>query len=189
VVQLRQENQRADSYNLVGFQNHMRFGDQARVFRMIPGLENAEFLRFGQMHRNTYINSPALLATTLQLSSDPRIFFGGQISGVEGYAESIATGLIAGRNAAALTSGDEPHVFPRETALGSLCHYITSADPAHFQPANITFDLLPALDDETKRKFHHDKKARHAEVCCRAAKAFDKFLNASAARLYCEVSR
>jgi len=189
VVQLRQENQRADSYNLVGFQNHMRFGDQAHVFRMIPGLENAEFLRFGQMHRNTYINSPALLAPTLQLRSDPRIFFAGQISGVEGYAESIATGLIAGRNAAALTSGDEPQVFPRETALGSLCHYITSADPAHFQPANITFDLLPALDDETKRKFHHDKKARHAEVCCRAVKAFEEFLNASAARLYCEVSR
>ena len=115
---LRQENQRADSYNLVGFQNHMRFGDQARVFRLVPGLANAEFLRFGQMHRNTYINSPALLAPTLQLKNDPRIFFAGQISGVEGYAESIATGLLAGRNAAALAAGNDVPVFPRETALG-----------------------------------------------------------------------
>lgn len=171
-VQLRQENQRADSYNLVGFQNHMRFGDQARVFRMIPGLQNAEFLRFGQMHRNTYINSPALLLPTLQLKSDPRIFFAGQISGVEGYAESIATGLIAGRNAA---SAEKPKVFPRATALGSLCHYITNADPKHFQPANITFDLLPPLDEETKRRLRHDKKARHAEVCRRAKCAMDQF--------------
>jgi len=187
-VQLRQENQRADSYNLVGFQNHMRFGDQARVFRLIPGLESAEFLRFGQMHRNTYINSPALLTATLQLRSDPRIFFAGQISGVEGYAESIATGLLAGRNAAALLRGGQPEIFPRQTALGSLCHYITQADPAHFQPANITFDLLPTLDDETKRKFRHDKKARHAEVCRRATEAFQEFLHASTARVYCEIS-
>ncbi len=152
-VQLRQENQRADSYNLVGFQNHMRFGDQARVFRMIPGLENAEFLRFGQMHRNTYINSPALLQPDVAVEERcRRIFFAGQISGVEGYAESIATGLIAGRNAAALARGEDPEVFPRETALGSLCHYIVHADPHNFQPANITFDLLPALDEETKRK-------------------------------------
>ncbi len=104
------------------------------------------------MHRNTYINSPALLGPTLQLKSDKRIFFAGQISGVEGYAESIATGLIAGRNAAALSRDDEPEIFPRETALGSLCHYITHADPANFQPANITFDLLPTLDEAAKRK-------------------------------------
>ncbi len=187
-VQLRQENQRADSYNLVGFQNHMRFGDQARVFRLIPGLENAEFLRLGQMHRNTYVNSPALLKKTLQLKSEPRIFFAGQISGVEGYAESIATGLIAGRNAAALARGDRPRVFPRETALGSLCHYITEADPKHFQPANITFDLLPTLDEETKRKFRHDKKARHAEVCRRAAEAFEEFLHGTDTRVCCEIS-
>jgi methylenetetrahydrofolate--tRNA-(uracil-5-)-methyltransferase len=140
------------------------------------------------MHRNTYINSPALLASTLQLQTDSRIFFAGQISGVEGYTESIATGLIAGRNAAALAAGEDLRVFPRETAMGSLCHYITHADPAHFQPANITFDLLRALDDETKRKFRHDKKARHAEVCRRAADAFEEFLHASAPRLYCEVS-
>ncbi|MGI9070331.1 MAG: methylenetetrahydrofolate--tRNA-(uracil(54)-C(5))-methyltransferase (FADH(2)-oxidizing) TrmFO [Bryobacteraceae bacterium] len=192
VVQLRQENLRADSYNLVGFQNHLRFGDQARIFRMIPGLERAEFSRFGQMHRNTYINSPALLSSTLQLRSDPRIFFAGQISGAEGYAESIGTGLIAGRNAAALVRGDEPVIFPRETALGSLCHYITKADAHSFQPANITFDLLPSLDDELKRKLRHDKKARHAEVCRRAAEAMDQFLDSgthgSIAKLYSEVS-
>jgi methylenetetrahydrofolate--tRNA-(uracil-5-)-methyltransferase len=177
IVQLRQENQRADSYNLVGFQNHMRFADQARVFRLIPGLENAEFLRFGQMHRNTYINSPALLRPTLQLKSDERLFFGGQISGVEGYAESIATGLLAGQNAAALLRGDQPQTFPRETALGSLCHYITQADPARFQPANITFDLLPSLDEASKRKLRHDKKARHAEVCRRAEESFESFIH------------
>ncbi|MBV9084918.1 MAG: methylenetetrahydrofolate--tRNA-(uracil(54)-C(5))-methyltransferase (FADH(2)-oxidizing) TrmFO [Acidobacteriaceae bacterium] len=188
VVQLRQENLRADSYNLVGFQNHMKFGDQARVFRMIPGLQDAEFVRFGQMHRNTYINSPALLKPTLQLKSDPRIIFAGQISGVEGYAESIATGLIAGRNAAALAYGREPDVFPRETALGSLCHYIAHADPANFQPANITFDLLPALDEEIRRKWRHDRKARHAEVCRRAEQAMSQFLDAHHPRICCEVS-
>ena len=187
-VQLRQENQRADSYNLVGFQNHMKFGDQARVFRIIPGLAQAEFVRFGQMHRNTYINSPALLASTLELRSEPRIFFAGQICGVEGYAESIATGLIAGRNAAALATGETLRRFPRETALGSLCHYITSADPRSFQPANITFDLLPALDEGTKHRLRHDKKARHAEVCRRASEAMEEFLYGSASRVCCEVS-
>src|SRR6202011_975310 len=131
-VQLRQENQRADSYNLVGFQNHMKFGDQARIFRMIPGLQNAEFVRLGQMHRNTYINSPALLLPTLQLRSEARVLFAGQISGVEGYAESIATGLMAGRNAAALVRGEELAALPRETAMGSLCHYITRADAKTF---------------------------------------------------------
>ncbi|HSM78228.1 MAG TPA: methylenetetrahydrofolate--tRNA-(uracil(54)-C(5))-methyltransferase (FADH(2)-oxidizing) TrmFO, partial [Bryobacteraceae bacterium] len=136
VVQLRQENLRAGSYNLVGFQNFMRFGEQQRVFRMIPGLENAEFLRYGQIHRNTYINAPALLAPTLQLRSRPGLFFAGQISGVEGYVESIATGLIAGRNAAALALGEPVRVFPRETALGSLCAYISGADPSGYQPAN-----------------------------------------------------
>ncbi len=125
VVQLRQENQRADSYNLVGFQNHMRFGEQRRVLRMIPGLENAEFTRFGQIHRNTYINGPALLMPTLQLRERPSVFFAGQISGVEGYVESIATGFIAGRFAAAMAMGEAVIPFPRETALGSLCAYIS----------------------------------------------------------------
>jgi methylenetetrahydrofolate--tRNA-(uracil-5-)-methyltransferase len=185
-VQLRQENQRADSYNLVGFQNHLKFGDQARIFRMIPGLQRAEFVRFGQMHRNTYINSPALLLPTLQLKTNLRVLFAGQISGVEGYAESIATGLIAGRNAAALAQGEEPVAFPRETALGSLCHYITQAEVKTFQPANITFDLLPRVEG-----FRHDKKARHAEVCRRAETVFEEFLllHASHSRIDCPLSR
>ncbi|HMD47607.1 MAG TPA: methylenetetrahydrofolate--tRNA-(uracil(54)-C(5))-methyltransferase (FADH(2)-oxidizing) TrmFO [Bryobacteraceae bacterium] len=168
VVQLRQENQRASSYNLVGFQNHMRFAEQARVFRMIPGLEHAEFLRYGQIHRNTYINAPALLAPTLQLRAEPAVFFAGQISGVEGYVESIATGLIAGRHAAELALGETIRAFPRETALGSLCAYVSGADPRGYQPANITFDLLPVLDEATRTRFRHDKRARHAEVCRRA---------------------
>jgi len=171
VVQLRQENLRADSYNLVGFQNHMRYGEQARVLRMIPGLERAEFLRLGQVHRNTYINAPALLAPTLQLRGRESVLFAGQISGVEGYVESIATGLIAGRNAAALAHGEAPRVFPPPTALGSLCRYVSGADPAHYQPANITFDLLPPLDEETQLRLRRDKRARHAEVCRRALDA------------------
>jgi methylenetetrahydrofolate--tRNA-(uracil-5-)-methyltransferase len=158
----------------------MRFSDQARVFRMIPGLGEAEFLRFGQMHRNTYINSPAVLQPTLQSKADPRILFAGQISGVEGYAESIATGLIAGRNAAKIAHGQEAEIFPRQTALGSLTYYVTHADAAGFQPANITFDLLPALDDETKQRFRHDKQARHAEVCRRAVETMDAFSGALA---------
>jgi methylenetetrahydrofolate--tRNA-(uracil-5-)-methyltransferase len=173
VVQLRQENLRADSYNLVGFQNHMRFGEQQRILRLIPGLENAEFVRFGQIHRNTYINGPLLLSRTLQLRLRPRVFFAGQICGVEGYVESIATGLMAGMHAAALARGETPQPFPRATALGSLCEYVSAADPRNYQPANITFDLLPALEEEAKRKFRHDKKARHTEVCRRALAALE----------------
>jgi methylenetetrahydrofolate--tRNA-(uracil-5-)-methyltransferase len=173
VVQLRAENVRCGSYNLVGFQNHMRFGDQQRVFRMIPGLQNAEFLRFGQMHRNTYINAPALLDSTLALRSQPNIFFGGQISGVEGYVESIATGLMAGLGAAARASGETPRPFPRQTAAGSLCAYVSGADPADYQPANITFDLLPKLENPPK-----DRKLRQAQVCRRALAALDQYLGA-----------
>jgi len=165
VVQLRREDARAGSYNLVGFQNHMRFGEQERVLRMIPGLQRAEFLRFGQVHRNTYINAPALLNANLQLRSHPNIFFAGQISGVEGYVESIATGLIAGRSAAG-----PARRWPRETALGSLCAYVSGADPNNYQPANITFDLLPALPDPPR-----DRKQRHAEICCRALNALEEF--------------
>lgn len=175
-VQLRQENLRSASFNLVGFQNHMRFGEQKRIFRMIPGLETAEFLRYGQIHRNTYINAPSLLTSTLQLKSDRRVFFAGQISGVEGYMEAISTGLMAGRFAAAAAQGEEPRPYPRETALGSLLHYIANADPDHYQPANITFDLLPSLDELTRKKLRHDKKARHAEVCRRAEEAMDAHL-------------
>lgn len=173
VVQLRQEDARAGSYNLVGFQNHMRFGDQQRVLRLIPGLASAEFLRFGQVHRNTYINAPALLGPTLQMRTRPSVFFAGQISGVEGYVESVATGLIAGRGAAALARGDAPEPFPRQSALGSLCHYVSGADPLHYQPANITFDLLPKLENPPR-----DKKARYAEVCRRALAALDEYMYA-----------
>jgi len=177
-VQLRQENLRAASFNLVGFQNHLKFSEQERILRLIPGLQNAEFLRFGQMHRNTYINAPALLTPTLQLRKRPEVLFAGQISGVEGYVEAIATGLMAGIHAAGLACGEPPCAFPRETALGSLCHYISGADPADYQPANITFDLLPALDEATRHRLRRDKKARHAEVCRRALAALEEFRHA-----------
>lgn len=175
VVQLRQENLRAASFNLVGFQNHLRFGEQERILRLIPGLQNAEFLRFGQIHRNTYINAPALLTPTLQLRGRQRVFFAGQISGVEGYVESIATGLMAGMHAAAMAAGEPVRPLPRETALGSLCHYISGADPAHYQPANITFDLLPPLDEATHHRLRRDKKARHGEVCRRGLAALEEY--------------
>lgn len=175
VAQLRQENLRASSFNLVGFQNHLRFSEQERILRMIPGLQNAEFLRFGQIHRNTYINAPALLNSTLQLRSRPDVFFAGQISGVEGYVEAIATGLLAGMHAAALSAGEPVTPLPRASALGSLCHYISGADPADYQPANITFDLLPPLDDATHQRLRHDKKARHTEVCRRALAALEQY--------------
>jgi methylenetetrahydrofolate--tRNA-(uracil-5-)-methyltransferase len=174
VVQLRKENLRADSYNLVGFQNHLKFGEQARVLRLIPGLENARFLRYGQIHRNTYIQAPLLLDETLRLKTGVRehIFVAGQLSGVEGYTESIATGLLAGLYAASLVHGAEPMPVPRSTGLGSLVHYITHADPKDFQPANITFDLLEPLEEELRKKIR-DKKERHRLQCERALTAFD----------------
>ncbi len=175
VVQLRQENLRADSYNLVGFQNHLKYGDQARVLRLIPGLENAKFLRYGQIHRNTYINGPALLSETLQMKQHPNVIFAGQISGVEGYVESIATGLLAGMHAAALAAAAEPIPPPRATAFGALVNYICHAEAKHFQPANITFDLLQPLDEETRRRVR-DKKQRHAMVCERALAELDAWL-------------
>jgi len=171
VVQLRQENLRADSYNLVGFQNHLKFGEQAQVLRLIPGLENARFVRYGQIHRNTYINAPALLNETLQMKAHPRVLFAGQICGVEGYVESIATGLMAGIQASALAAESEPISPPRATAFGSLTHYITRADPAHFQPANITFDLLPALERKVR-----DRKERHRMQCEMALSQFDHWM-------------
>jgi methylenetetrahydrofolate--tRNA-(uracil-5-)-methyltransferase len=190
VVQLRKENLRADSYNLVGFQNHLKFGEQARVLRLIPGLENAHFLRYGQIHRNTYIQAPLLLDECLRLktrvppvsplrpgSSDHPILFAGQLSGVEGYTESIATGMLAGFYAAAIVRGEEPVPVPRPTALGSLVHYITHADPKNFQPANITFDLLEPLEEELRKKVR-DKKERHRIVCERALAAFDAWWGA-----------
>jgi methylenetetrahydrofolate--tRNA-(uracil-5-)-methyltransferase len=170
-VQLRQENLRCDSYNLVGFQNHLKFGEQAQVLRLIPGLENARFLRYGQIHRNTYINSPTLLNAALQMKAHPHVLFAGQICGVEGYVESIATGLMAGINAAALATGAEPVPPPRATAFGSLIHYITQAESKHFQPANITFDLLPALDRKVR-----DRKERHSLQCELALREFGDWL-------------
>ena len=179
VVQLRQENLRADSYNLVGFQNHLRFGEQARVLRLIPGLENATFLRYGQIHRNTYINAPTLLTETLQLRAHPSILIAGQLSGVEGYTESIASGLLAGRYAAALAHGTQPEPAPRLSANGSLSYYITHAQSVEkskrFQPANITFDLLPPLEEELRKKIR-DKKERHRLQCERALAAWDTWL-------------
>ncbi len=172
VVQLRKENVRADSYNLVGFQNHLKWGEQARVLRLIPGLENAKFLRYGQIHRNTYICAPVLLDELLRLKSAPWILFAGQISGVEGYTESIATGMLAGIYAASLARGEEPMAVPRGTALGSLVHYITHADAKDFQPANITFDLLEPLEEEVRKKVR-DKKERHRMVCERALEKFE----------------
>jgi methylenetetrahydrofolate--tRNA-(uracil-5-)-methyltransferase len=179
VVQLRQENTRADSYNLVGFQNHLKFGEQARVLRLIPGLEGAKFLRYGQIHRNTYINAPSLLRETLQMKAHPSVFFAGQICGVEGYVESIATGLMAGVQAAALASGTEPVAPPRATAFGSLTHYICNANAKNFQPANITFDLLPPLDEETRRRVR-DKKERHRMQCEKALAEFAEWWKAAA---------
>jgi len=174
VVQLRCENLRADSYNLVGFQNHLKYGEQARVLRLIPGLENAKFLRYGQIHRNTYINAPRVLTETLNLRDHSGIYFAGQISGVEGYTESIATGMLAGLYAAAASQGTTAMSVPRETALGSLVNYITKADAKHFQPANITFDLLVPLEEELRKKIR-DKKERHRMQCERSLAAFDRW--------------
>ncbi|MBV8114548.1 MAG: methylenetetrahydrofolate--tRNA-(uracil(54)-C(5))-methyltransferase (FADH(2)-oxidizing) TrmFO, partial [Silvibacterium sp.] len=172
VVQLRCENLRADSYNLVGFQNHLKYGEQARILRLIPGLENAKFLRYGQIHRNTYINAPRVLSETLNLRDHPSVFFAGQISGVEGYTESIATGMLAGLYAAIRAAGSEPTPVPRQTALGSLVHYITHAEGKRFDPANITFDLLVPLEEEVRRRVR-DKRERHRLQCERALAAFD----------------
>jgi len=174
-VQLRQENLRADSYNLVGFQNHLKFGEQSRVLRLIPGLEHATFLRYGQIHRNTYIHAPSLLTETLQLRAHPSILIAGQLSGVEGYTESIASGLLAGRYAASLARGEQPTPAPRITGNGSLIHYITHADHKKFQPANITFDLLVPLEEELRKKIR-DKKERHRIQCERALDAWDAWL-------------
>lgn len=171
VVQLRQENLRADSYNIVGFQNHLRFSEQDRVFRLIPGLENARFLRYGQIHRNTYLNAPALLTPTLQMKAHPTVLFAGQISGVEGYVESIAMGLLAGLHAAALARGAEPLPPPRPTALGSLVNYLTQSDARDFQPANITFDLLPPLEKKVR-----DRAVRHRLQCERALAELETWL-------------
>jgi methylenetetrahydrofolate--tRNA-(uracil-5-)-methyltransferase len=169
----------ADSYNLVGFQNHLKFQEQARVFRVIPGLENAEFLRFGQIHRNSYVNSPRLLHPTLQTRKNPGLFFAGQVCGVEGYVESIATGLLAGINASRLTQGLEPLSPPRSTACGSLVSYIAGADPGDFQPVNISFGLLAeASSREMSRR--RDRKERHRLQAEEALKRMDEWIESLA---------
>jgi len=174
-VQLRAENLMTDSYNLVGFQNHLAFPEQKRVFRLIPGLESAEFLRLGQMHRNTYIQSPKVLRPTLQTRTRGQLFFAGQICGVEGYVESTATGLLAGINASRLAQGQEPVVAPRSTACGSLLHYVSHADPDHFQPANISFGLLPELPEAARRKVR-DRKERHRLQAAAALADLEKWI-------------
>ena len=162
VVQLRQDNREATLYNLVGFQTHLTWAEQKRVFRMIPGLEAAEFVRFGVMHRNTYINSPKILLPTFQLKSSPQIFFAGQITGVEGYVESAASGLMAGVNAARLANNLEPIIFPPTTCHGALAHYITTAVAENFQPMNITFGLLAPLETRIKKNLRKEKFAERA---------------------------
>jgi len=152
VVQLRQDTIAGDHFSLVGFQTQMKWGEQARVLRMIPGLEQAEFVRFGMIHRNTYVNAPTVLRDTWQTQMRADLFFAGQMSGVEGYVESAASGLIAGRNAAALALGDEPSAPPRTTALGALGYYASHADPKHYVPSNIAFGLIPPLDRRVKVK-------------------------------------
>ncbi|HET9742467.1 MAG TPA: methylenetetrahydrofolate--tRNA-(uracil(54)-C(5))-methyltransferase (FADH(2)-oxidizing) TrmFO [Terriglobales bacterium] len=175
VVQLRRENLRADSYNLVGFQNHLKFGEQQRVLRLIPGLEQAKFLRFGQIHRNTYLNAPELLRETQQMKQHENVLFAGQICGVEGYTESIAAGLLAGIQASALSSDERLMAPPRESAMGSLMHYICHASSRSFQPANITFDLLPQLSEDTRRRVR-DKRERHRLQCETAMMAFESWI-------------
>jgi methylenetetrahydrofolate--tRNA-(uracil-5-)-methyltransferase len=174
-VQLRQENLRADSYNIVGFQNHLRFGEQERIFRMIPGMEHARFLRLGQIHRNTFINSPRLLKPTLQARNDANLFFAGQIAGVEGYVECIATGVIAGINAARLLLGESLQVPPRETAIGSLLHYLVSADPQGFQPENINFGIIPGSDIPAIGKKKVGKREKHLLQVRKALSAMEEF--------------
>lgn len=174
-VQLRQENLMADAYGMVGFQNHLRYGEQARILRLIPGLENAEFLQFGQIHRNTFINSPKILNETLATKRDPSLFFAGQITGVEGYVESVATGWLAGINAVRLLRGEEMLTAPQTSAIGALCRYVSNVETKNFQPVNITFGLLEPLPPELRKK-HRQKRERHMIQVERALKDWDAWL-------------
>ena len=174
-VQLRLENLMADAYNIVGFQCHIKYGEQKRILRLIPGLENAEFIRFGQMHRNTYICSPKLLCETLQMRERPRVLFAGQISGIEGYTEAMATGMIAGMNAARLARGIATSAPPRESAIGSLTFYLANAGAKNFQPANTTFALLPEIEPGLRKGLKR-KADRHRFQVERGLKAFNDWL-------------
>ena len=173
VVQLRQDNLAASHFSMVGFQTHLKWPEQKRIFRMIPGLENAEFIRFGMIHRNTYINSPRSLHPTFEARSRPGLFFAGQMSGVEGYVESAASGLLAGISAAARVRGDQPMAFPLETAMGALGHYISQSDPKHYQPTNIAFGLFPELGESIR-----DKRLRRRALSERALIALSDFVKA-----------
>lgn len=168
-VQLRMDNGDGSLYNIVGFQTHLKFGEQKRVFSMIPGLENAEFVRYGVMHRNTFINSPHLLKPTYQTKKNPKIFFAGQITGVEGYIESASSGMVAGINIARMLNGEEMIVFPRETATGGLCHYITDESIKNFQPMNVTFGIIAPCDKKIRKK-----KEKNAYLAERALGIFKK---------------
>lgn len=174
-VQLRQENLMADAFGLVGFQNHLRYPEQARVFRLIPGLENAEFLQFGQIHRNTFINSPKILDETLQTHRNAKLFFAGQITGVEGYVESVGTGWLAGLNAARLARGEDMITAPQSSAIGALCRYVSNVETKNFQPVNITFGLLEPLPVELRKKYRN-KRERHQIQVELALKDWDEWL-------------
>ena len=176
-VQLRQENLMADAYSLVGFQNHLKFGEQKRVLQLIPGLENAEFLQYGQIHRNTFINSPQILTETLQTRTVSSLMFAGQITGVEGYLESVGTGWLAGLNAARIVTGQKPVSAPAGSAIGALCRYVSNVETKNFQPVNITFGLLEELPLELRKK-HRNKRERHMIQVERALVDWDEWLKA-----------
>lgn len=175
-VQLRQENLMADAFSLVGFQNHLRYGEQERVLRLIPGLKQAEFLQFGQIHRNTFINSPQILMETLQTRREPNLFFAGQITGVEGYVESVGTGWLAGLNAARILRRENLITAPTSSAIGALCRYVSNVETKNFQPVNITFGLLAPVSEELRRKYRN-KRERHNVQVELALKDWDEWLN------------
>ncbi len=177
-VQLRQENLMADAYSLVGFQNHLRYGEQARVLRLIPGLQNAEFLQFGQIHRNTYICSPRVLQPTMQMRDNPNVFFAGQITGVEGYVESVAMGWLAGVNAARVALDEDLVEAPARSAIGALARYVSQAETKNFQPVNITFALLPPLPEQEQRRRRKKRERRELQVEL-ALKEWDTWIDQS----------
>lgn len=179
VVQLRQDNASATLYNIVGFQTHLKWPEQRRVFGMIPGLEQAEFLRYGVMHRNTFLNSPQHMRATLQFRGEDRLLFAGQMTGVEGYIESASSGLVAGINAARLAGGQDPLVFPEESCHGALCHYITTSEARHFQPMNVNFGILPPIELRDERgRYIKDKKRKKELLAQRALATIESFRDA-----------
>lgn len=165
----------ADAYGMVGFQNHLRYGEQDRVLKLIPGLQNAEFLQFGQIHRNTFINSPKIINESLETKTNPRLFFAGQITGVEGYVESVATGWLAGINAVRVLRGQSMITAPQTSAIGALCRYVSNVETKNFQPVNITFGLLQELPVELRKKYRN-KRERHSIQVERALVDWNEFM-------------